>query len=421
MILRAISAAIRPIVLGWMLIAASATAVLAGPPEVLGVRAGRQVEDVTRFVLDVSQKVEYRVFTLPDPYRVIIDFPDMEWKINKAALDRLVQENPTIKGFRYGQFGQGGGRIVMEVAEPLSVKGSFVLNPVGPHPYRFVLDLAKTDPASFLRESEVSKQAAAKPDPVMAKVPPPPLTVQHAKKDTRKIVVIDPGHGGVDPGAISINGYHEKNLTLAISKELVRQFNATGRYKAVLTRNDDDFMALRERVTFARAAGADLFISVHADSHGEGETRGASVYTLSTEASDKEAAALATKENKADIIAGLDLTRQDRDVASILIDLAQRETMNRSKVFAGLLVEEFDRSRVALLPHRPHRSAGFAVLTAPDVPAVLLEVGYLSNRSDEQALMQQSHRQKLARAIIKATDVFFAPTQPVVAKGGPAN
>jgi N-acetylmuramoyl-L-alanine amidase len=415
---------IRQLVLAGVLLAGTAPGALAAPPEVLGVRAGRQVENVTRFVLDVSQKVDYKIFTLPDPYRVVIDFPDMEWKINKEALDRLVRDNPSIKGFRFGQFGQGGGRIVMEIAEPLSVKNSFVLNPIGPHPYRFVVDLAKTDAASFLRESEASKQVAAKPDPVIAKVPPPPVTVPQAKKDTRKIVVIDPGHGGVDPGATSVNGHYEKNLTLAISKELARQLNGTGRYKAVLTRNEDDFMALRERVTFARAAGADLFISIHADSHGEGEVRGASVYTLSTDASDKEAAALATKENKADIIAGLDLNRQDRDVASILIDLAQRETMNRSKVYAGLLIEEFERARVETLTHRPHRSAGFAVLTAPDVPAILLEVGYLSNRTDERALMQQAHRQKLARAIIKAADAFFAPgPPPVVAKvpGGASN
>lgn len=406
-----------------MLLGLSGTAVLAGPPDVLGVRAGRQIEGVTRFVLDISHKVDYRVFTLPDPYRVVIDFPDMDWKIHKDALDRLVRDNPTIKGFRFGQFGQAGGRIVMEVSEPVSVKNSFMLNPVGPHPYRFVVDLAKTDHASFLRESDASKQVAAKPDPVLAKVPPPPTTVPQARKDTRKIIVIDPGHGGVDPGAISVNGYYEKNLTLAMSQELARQLNATGRYKAVLTRNEDDFMALRERVTFARAAGADLFISIHADSHGEGETRGASVYTLSTDASDKEAAALATKENKADVIAGLDLTRQDRDVASILIDLAQRETMNRSKIYAGTLVDELERAHVALLAHRPHRSAGFAVLTAPDVPAVLLEVGYLSNKTDERNLMQQAHRQKLARAIIKAADSFFAAAQPVVAKvpGGASN
>ncbi len=411
-----ILSSIRRLLLAAVMLALCGTAVLAAPPEVLGVRAGRQIENVTRFVLDVSRKVEYHVFTLPDPYRVVIDFPDMEWKINKEALDRLVRDNPTIKGFRFGQFGQSGGRIVMEMSEPVSVKNSFVLSPMGPHPFRFVVDLAKTDHLSFMRESEASKQAAAKPDPVLNKVPPPPTTPPQARKDTRKIIVIDPGHGGVDPGAISVNGYHEKNLTLAISQELQRQLNATGRYKAVLTRNDDDFMALRERVTFARAAGADLFISIHADSHGEWETRGASVYTLSTEASDKEAAALAAKENKADIIGGLDLSRQDRDVASILIDLAQRETMNRSKIYAGMLVDEFDRANVALLPHRPHRSAGFAVLTAPDVPAVLLEVGYLSNKTDERALMQQSHRQKLARAIIKAADAFFASPQPAVAK-----
>ncbi len=396
--------------------AVGGTTVLAAPPEVLGVRAGRQIDDVTRFVLDISHKVDYKVFTLPDPYRVVVDFPDMEWKINRSALDQLVRDNPAIKGFRFGQFGQGGGRIVMEVAEPLSVKNSFILNPIGPHPFRFVVDLARTDRQSFLRESEATKQVAAKPDPIAARVPAPPTTAPQARKDRRKIIVIDPGHGGVDPGAISVNGYYEKNVTLAISRELARQFNATGRYKAVLTRDKDDFMALRERVTFARAAGADLFISIHADSHGENHTRGASVYTLSTDASDREAAALAAKENKADIIGGLDLTRQDQDVTSILIDLAQRETMNRSKIYAGMLVEEFQRAKVTLLPHRPHRSAGFAVLTAPDVPAVLLEVGYLSNRTDERALMQQAHRQRLARAIIKAADAFFAVSQPAVAR-----
>ena len=392
-------------------------AALAAPPEVLGVRAGRQIDDVTRFVLDLDRKVNYHVFTLPDPYRVVVDFPEVDWKINKEALDRLVRDNKVIKAFRFGQFGQSGGRIVMEIDEPLSVKNSFMLNPIGPHPFRFVVDLAKTDHASFMRESEASKQAAAKPAPVLAKVPAPPTTPPQAKRDTRKIVVIDPGHGGVDPGAISVNGHHEKDLTLAVSKELARQLSATGRYKAVLTRTKDDFMALRERVTFARAAGADLFISIHADSHGEWETRGASIYTLSTSASDKEAAALAAKENKADIIGGLDLTRQDRDVASILIDLAQRETMNRSKIYAELLVEELDRAKVALLPRRPHRSAGFAVLTAPDVPAVLLEVGYLSNKTDERALMSQSHRQRLARAIIKAADAYFDDRLPRVAKG----
>ena len=392
-------------------------AAVAAPPEVLGVRAGRQIDDVTRFVLDIDRKVAYHVFTLPDPYRIVIDFPEVDWRINKEALDRLVRDNAVIKAFRFGQFGENGGRIVMEVGEPLSVKNSFLLNPIGPHPFRFVVDLGRTDHATFLRESEASKQAAAKPAPVIARGPPPPTTPPQARRDMRKIIVIDPGHGGVDPGAISVNGHYEKKVTLAVSQELARQLNATGRYKAVLTRTRDDFIPLRERVTFARAAGADLFISIHADSHGEWDTRGASVYTLSTDASDKEAAALAAKENKADILGGLDLSRQDRDVASILIDLAQRETMNRSKIYAELLVEEFERAKVALLPRRPHRSAGFAVLTAPDVPAVLLEVGYLSNKTDERALMSQSHRQRLSRVIIKAADAFFADRTPRVARG----
>lgn len=416
--MRAIFCLGRRLVLALFAILLAEGAVLAAPPEVLGVRAGRQLDDVTRLVLDITQKVDYHIFTLPDPYRVVVDFPDVDWKISKEALDRLVRDNAAIKAFRFGQFGQSGARIVMEVGEPMTVKKSFILNPMGPNPFRFVVDVAKTDHASFIRESDASKQGAAKTDPVLAKVPSPPTTPPQARRDKRKIVVIDPGHGGVDPGAISVSGHYEKHLTLTVSQELAKMLNGTGRYKAVLTRTNDNFMALRERVVFARAAGADLFISIHADSHGEWETRGASIYTLSADASDKEAAALAAKENKADIIGGLDLNRQDRDVAHILIDLAQRETMNRSKLFAEQLVEELDRAKVALLPRRPHRSAGFAVLTAPDVPAVLLEVGYLSNKTDERAIMSRAHRQRLGQAIIRAADAFFAVgAASAVAKG----
>src|SRR6185369_3190377 len=177
---------------------------------------------------------------------------------------------------------------------------------------------------------------AAKNEPPVIKAVPPP----RKDKDQRRIVVLDPGHGGVDPGAIGVSGHYEKTLTLAMAKELAKQLTATGRYKVVLTRDDDRFMALRDRVAFARQAGAELFISIHADSHNDSDTRGASVYTLSDTGSDREASLLAQKENKADIIAGLDLNRQAPNVQSILIDLAQRETVNRSRVFANLLVQE---------------------------------------------------------------------------------
>jgi N-acetylmuramoyl-L-alanine amidase len=382
----------------------------AAQPEVLGVRAGRQL-DGTRVVVDLSQKVDFKIYTLRDPYRLVVDFPSVGWKINADGVSRLIKDNASIKDFRFGQFGaNGGGRIVIELSEPVAVKRSFLLNPIGPHPYRFVLDFDRTDEASFAKQADASKAqhaaAARNEPPVIHAVPPPRKDI-----DKRHIVVLDPGHGGVDPGAIGVSGNYEKVLTLAMAKELARQLTATGRYKVVLTRTDDRFMALRDRVAFARSAGAELFISIHADSHSDSETRGASVYTLSETGSDREAALLAQKENKADVIAGLDLNRQAPDVQSILIDLAQRETTNRSRVFAGLLVQDLAKAGIPLV-QRPNRSAGFAVLTATDVPAALIELGYLSNPSEDRRLRTPGYEQRMARAMVQAIDGFFATLRP---------
>ncbi|MBL8697692.1 MAG: N-acetylmuramoyl-L-alanine amidase [Alphaproteobacteria bacterium] len=226
---------------------------------------------------------------------------------------------------------------------------------------------------------------------------------------SRPVVVIDPGHGGQDPGAIGASGTYEKTITLAVSRDVKRRLEASGRYRVHLTRDRDEFLRLRERVQRARGWKADLFISIHADSIGSSETRGASLYTLSDTASDSEAAALATRENRADIIAGVDLSHESREVANILIDLAQRETMNRSATLASIMVRELGRE-VRMLAVSPHRFAGFAVLKAPDVPAVLLELGYLSNRQDEALLKQAEHRRKVAIGIHRAVDAFFART-----------
>jgi N-acetylmuramoyl-L-alanine amidase len=381
----------------------------AAEPEVLGVRAGRQI-DATRLVIDLSQKVDYKIYTLSNPYRVVVDFPNVAWKINSDGVNRLLKENPSIKAFRFGQFGANGGRIVMELSEPVAVKRNFLLDPIGPHPYRFVLDFDRTDEASFAKQADASKAAhavTAKTEPPVIHAVPPP----RKDRDKRRIVVLDPGHGGVDPGAIGVSGNYEKVLTLAMAKELAKQLTATGRYKVVLTRDDDRFMALRDRVAFARSAGAELFISIHADSHNDSETRGASVYTLSDTGSDREASMLAQKENKADVIAGLDLNHQAPDVRSILIDLAQRETINRSRVFSGLLVQELGQSKIALV-QSPNRSAGFAVLTATDVPAALIELGYLSNSAEESLLRTASYDRRMAGAMVRAVDGFFATLQP---------
>lgn len=238
--------------------------------------------------------------------------------------------------------------------------------------------------------------------------PPAPAMESVAKaKDGVPVIVIDPGHGGVDPGATGVSGAYEKHITLAMARELKAMLERSGRYRVHLTRDRDVFIRLRERVAIARAQGADLFISLHADAVQSPQIRGLSVYTLSRNASDAEAQALAEKENKADLIAGIDLTHESADVANILIDLAQRETMNRSAGFAAELVDEVGQEMDLL--GNTHRFAGFAVLKAPDVPAVLVEMGYLSNESEEKLLRQPQYRARLAKSITKAVERFFPP------------
>ena len=233
-----------------------------------------------------------------------------------------------------------------------------------------------------------------------------PLAPPKPEGDGRPVIVIDAGHGGVDPGAISRTGVYEKTLVLTYAKELKRQIKASGRYRVQMTREDDVFIRLRDRVAYAQNSGAGLFVSLHANSHRKSELKGAAVYTLSEKASDAEAEALAAKENKADAIAGIDLSEQPEVVSKILIDLAQRETMNQSKGFANLLVNQL--GSVVQILRNTHRSAGFAVLKSPTVPSVLLEIGYLSNKAEERLLRTAKHRQKLMGAAVQAIDAYFA-------------
>lgn len=255
----------------------------------------------------------------------------------------------------------------------------------------------------------LAQSARTAPTLPKAKPPPPPRP---------RLIALDPGHGGADPGTTGASGMHEKTVVYAVASELERQLTGGRRYRVALTRRGDLFVPLRERVSRARAAKADLFISLHADAHPDSSVRGATVYTLSEDASDREAAALAAKENKADLVAGIDLRRQPDHVANVLIEMTQRGTVNQSRTFAGIMVEALRDHGVATLP-RSHRHAGFAVLTAPDVPAILLELGYLSNRADERLLLNKAHHQKLARAISAAADRYFG-TRPALPGPGPA-
>jgi N-acetylmuramoyl-L-alanine amidase len=228
-----------------------------------------------------------------------------------------------------------------------------------------------------------------------------------AARGAKPLVILDAGHGGIDPGTHGQSGLVEKDLVLSIAKTLRKALESTGRYRVQLTRETDVFIPLRERVNIARAAHGDLFVSLHADSNDHRDVRGASVYTLSEDASDREAATLAEKENMSDIIAGVDLTGENSPVASILIDLAQRDTMNRSVRFAETVIGSLPAATM-LRPLFPHRSAGFAVLKAPDIPAVLIELGYLTNAKDESEMATEAWRSRVARAISSAIDTHFA-------------
>jgi N-acetylmuramoyl-L-alanine amidase len=234
---------------------------------------------------------------------------------------------------------------------------------------------------------------------------PQPAPVDKPER-TRRVIVIDPGHGGIDPGAIGVGKTKEKDVVLAFAQAFRDQLRATGRYDVIMTRDDDRFVTLKERVKVARRTQADLFIAIHADKVRGPTARGATVYTLSEKASDAEAEALAQKENLADVIGGVDLGGSNEEVNDILIDLTQRETKNHSLFFAKRAVRQL--KPVTLMTGRPMRSAGFVVLKAPDIPSVLLELGYLSSDADEKLLNSDAWRKEVGAALVTAIDGYMA-------------
>lgn len=249
-----------------------------------------------------------------------------------------------------------------------------------------------------------SGSALAAPSKRQKSVKKPTPAVPMAKP---KLVFLDPGHGGRDPGALGSRGTQEKSVVLAIARDLQRELLAGNRYRVLLSRNTDSYVALRERVARAQAAKADLFLSLHADSHSDHDVRGASVYTLSEEATDREAAALAARENRAGaVVSGMRLSDQPDNVAQTLVAMSQRGTVNDSRRLADTVVATFARNGVRLLP-RTHRQAGFAVLTSPEIPAALVELGYLSNSQDEKLLTVRQHQLALARALRASVDAYF--------------
>ena len=357
-------------------------------------------DNQTRFVLDISDKITLRAFTLADPYRVVIDLPQMTFQLKPKAGE---SGRGLIRAFRFGLVMQGGSRIVLDVKKPVRIEKAFVLDSSEGQPARLVLDLAAIDRETFLRtiaqENRVAPQAQHKKNDHEA-----------AKNggDPRPLIMLDPGHGGIDNGTHAASGENEKTIVLDFALMLRDKIEKLGKYRVAMTRTDDVFIPLAERVRLARQRQAALFVSIHADAlgRGDGDAQGAAVYTLSETASDAEAGRLAEAENKADVIAGVDLSSEPGDVADILIDLAQRETKTFSSQFARTLVSEI--KGVARIHKNPLKSAGFRVLRAADVPSVLLELGYVSNRQDLKQLTSEVWRSRTSDAIVAAVDTYFS-------------
>jgi N-acetylmuramoyl-L-alanine amidase len=317
-----------------------------------------------------------------------------------------------VKGYRYGQYRPGNSRVVLDLWKPAEITEHFLLPPSDDGTYRLVLNLAPSSRPAFLA-------SAGWPDDLAPGSGSPELVSGKEQKQNahRPLVVLDPGHGGADPGAQGSSGAQEKEVVLEVALALRDLLIADGSYDVVLTRDTDIFIGLADRVAIARRSEADLFISLHADSIGKSGVRGASVYTLSEKASDSEAERLAQSENAADIVAGANLSTESVEVRDILIALAQRETQNYSVNFAKTLTGRL--AREIYLMERPHRFAGFKVLKAPDVPSVLVELGFLSDERDEKALTSANWRNKVASAVYRSIGDYFGGREAPLSKPVP--
>jgi len=365
-----------------------------------------------RIIIRFDQSVaDASSFVLASPQRIAVD-------VGGASPGAPVDARGLVAAVRQAPRGNDGTRIVFDLARPAIVtEGEF-----GPDGRELTLELRTVDDASFARaaaerrlrflppfnlgvESPASKYEVSVPIPPSSRILALPRV--YGDDNSRPLVVIDAGHGGVDPGAVSpIDGRREKDVTLKIARAIRDELLRSGRVRVALTREDDRFLILQERYGIARKLHADLFISIHCDSVGSGNASGASVYTLSEVASDKESARLAARENKADIISGVNLASTSADISSILIDLTQRETMNSSANFARLL----GREAQPLIPLKAnfHRMASLVVLKAPDMPSILFETGYISNPSDAAFIDSPEGRQRIAESVRRAVDIHFA-------------
>jgi N-acetylmuramoyl-L-alanine amidase len=369
----------------------------------------------TRLVIDLNRKIDLRAFMLANPDRVVIDLPQLLFRFPAKTGEA---GRGLIKAFRFGLMMTGGSRMVLDLAHPARIEKAFVLDGTEDQPARLVLNLAAVERDAFLRE--IAAEAKVRATPLLGAKPLAPNAAP-AAGDTRPVIVLDPGHGGIDNGTKSTNGESEKSIVLEFALRLRDIIGKSGKYRVLMTRTDDTFVPLADRVAFARAQQAALFISIHADAlpRGEGDAQGASVYTLSETASDAEAARLAETENRADVIAGIDLTAEPDDVADILIDLARRETKGFSVKLARSVIDSM--RNVTRMHKNSLKSAGFRVLKAPDIPSVLIELGYVSNKDDIKSLTSPEWRERTAEAMAEAIDRYLSTRPPAASRASGQN
>jgi N-acetylmuramoyl-L-alanine amidase len=434
-----------------LILTAGVLPLAAAPILILDNRISRDGEDGAKLLLSMTHPADYRTITLEGGRQIVVDVVAARRASPSAA---VAMPQGLIVRVDVSELAGGGTRLILNLKAPARIRESYFMKATDRRDYQLVISLVAATPvaatpvavtpkaeppaiASHAVPSTVDRPksepspargrgddapsvtpvtAADRPVARMAPVPRPTAgrSTGRAKRLPDRVVVIDPGHGGKDPGAISPGGVAEKTVTLAYARAVRKQLEAIGGYKVVLTRNNDRFLPLQDRVAIARRAGAELFLSIHADSMANPDVSGLSVYTVSERASDAEAAALAERENRADRWAGAPLKAQSVAATRILIDVLQRQTMNNSIHMAGLLVTSL-QGTTPILPQRPHRFAGFVVLKAPDVPSVLIELGYLSNAADEARLVNSVHRQRVAAGIATAIDSYFGRLQVATA------
>lgn len=383
-----------------------------------------------RAVIELSGPTEFRAFVMQSPDRLVVDMG--EFRYLAGTINR--PNGISVMDVRFGKLGGGKGRLVLQTSGPVVIQSAFFIPAQNGQSSRIVLDYSASPSSASVPQilGTMSSSASSQMDSyspslqigsvvlpqrkpwssatsVSSRSPVPPSSQTFTPSREKPLIILDAGHGGEDPGARGANGTYEKTIVLAVALELRRQLEATGRYRVKMTRDTDVFIPLRGRVNFARKAKGDLFISLHADSIRDSQVTGASIYTLSDVASDKEAQKLADRENKSDLIAGVDLSHQEEDVTNILLDLAARDTMNQSRFLAKNVVGSFRRNDIRTLENA-QRSAGFAVLKALDIPSILIEMGYLTNRNEVERLSSPDHRRRIASAILGAVDTYFQKT-----------